>query len=89
MTKIGFTTSRSPAKKTRSFIHDLVSIVPQSSRVARGSATLLYTISAMKAKNFETAAIIHSVKGNPNFIRLYDLIEEPKELPFAIKVNIN
>ncbi|MBY8999894.1 MAG: Brix domain-containing protein [Candidatus Heimdallarchaeota archaeon] len=86
MSKIGFTTSRSPAKKTRSFIHDLVSIVPQSSRVARGSATLLYTISAMKTKKFETAVIIHSVKGNPNFIRIYDLAEEPEELPFAIKV---
>ncbi len=86
MVKIGFTTSRSPAKKTRSFIHDIVSIVPQSSRVARGSATLVYTINAMKMKEYETAVIVHSVKGNPNFVRIYDLTDKPKELPFAIKI---
>ena len=86
MTKIGFTTSRSPANKTRSFIHDIVSIVPQSSRVARGSATMAYTINAMKMKRYETAVIVHSVKGNPNFMRIYDLTDEPKELPFAIKI---
>ncbi len=86
MTKIGFTTSRSPANKTRSFIHDIVSIVPQSSRVARGSATMAYTINAMKMKGYENAVIVHSVKGNPNFMRIYDLTDEPKELPFAIKI---
>lgn len=86
MAKIGFTTSRSPAKKTRSFIHDIVSIVPQSSRVARGSATIVYTINAMKMKGYETAVIVHSVKGNPNFMRMYDLTDKPKEIPFAIKI---
>ena len=86
MTKIGFTTSRSPTKKTRSFIHDIIGVVPQSSRIARGSATLVYTINSMKVKGFDTAIIIHSVKGNPNFIRIYDLTEEPRELPFAVKI---
>lgn len=86
MTKIGFTTSRSPAKKTRSFIHDIVGIVPYSSRFSRGSATLTYSINSMKNKGFETAVIVNSVKGNPNFMRIFDLISEPKELPYAIKI---
>lgn len=86
MTKIGFTTSRSPANKTRSFIHEIINIVPKSSRVARGSATMVYTINAMKMKGYETAVIVHSVKGNPNFMRIYDLTDKPKEIPFAIKI---
>ena len=86
MVKIGFTTSRSPVKKTRSFIRDIIRVVPSSYRIVRGSSKLLLTLTNMKNHGFSTALVIHSVKGNPNFIRIFDLESEILELPFAIKV---
>ena len=86
MNKIGFTTSRSPAKKTRSFVFDIIQVVPQSFRVVRGSSNLENCLNLMKNQSFSTAIIINSVKGNPNFIRIFDLSEKIKEIPFAIKI---
>ena len=86
MSKIGYTTSRDPSKKTRSFIHDLVSVVPKSKRIVRGSMSVRYGLSSMKNQGIETAVIINSVKGNPNFIRLFDLSDNISELPYAIKI---
>jgi len=86
MNKIGFTTSRSPAKKTRSFVLDILQVVPHSFRFVRGSSNLNYCLNSMKNQNFKTAIIINSVKGNPNFIRIFDLTENAKEIPFAIKI---
>ncbi|MHA1952764.1 MAG: hypothetical protein ACW96U_02330 [Candidatus Heimdallarchaeaceae archaeon] len=86
MSRIGFTTSRSPANKTRSFVHDIIGVVPQSERVVRGSSKLLMCITGMKNRGFETAIIIHSVKGNPNFMRIFDLKTEPQEIPYAVKI---
>jgi rRNA maturation protein Rpf1 len=40
----------------------------------------------MKNQSFSTAIIINSVKGNPNFIRMFDLTESIKAIPFAIKL---
>ena len=86
MTDIGYTTSRDPSKKTRSFIHDMISIVPRSKRVVRGSTSLQYALTSMKNQKIKTAIIINSVKGNPNFVRFFDLTSEIKELPYAIKI---
>ncbi len=86
MNKIGFTTSRSPAKKTRSFVFDIIQVVPHSYRFVRGSSNLDYCLNSMKNQSFTTAIIINSVKGNPNFIRIFDLSENTKEIPFAIKL---
>lgn len=86
MTKIGYTTSRSPANKTRSFIHDIIAVVPNSQRVVRGSSNLSFCINSMKNKGFTTAIIVNSVKGNPNFMRIFDLSSIPKEIPFAVKI---
>ena len=86
MSKIGYTTSRSPANKTRSFIHDILTVIPNSQRVVRGSSNLSFCINSMKNKGFSTAVIINSVKGNPNFMRIYDLSADPSELPYAIKI---
>jgi rRNA maturation protein Rpf1 len=43
-------------------------------------------VTGMKNRGFETAVVIHSVKGNPNFMRIFDLKEEPKEIPYAVKI---
>ena len=86
MSKIGYTTSRSPANKTRSFIHDILTVVPNSQRVVRGSSNLSFCIKSMKNKEFTTAVIINSVKGNPNFMRIFDLSSSPQEIPYAIKI---
>jgi rRNA maturation protein Rpf1 len=86
MSKIGFTTSRSPTNKTRTFIHDMVSVVPNSSRIPRGSANEIFCLNSMKNQGFETALIINSVKGNPNFVRLFSLTDDIEELPYAIKI---
>jgi rRNA maturation protein Rpf1 len=86
MGRIGYTTSRTPANKTRSFIHDIIGVIPKSQRIVRGSSKLLMCITAMKNRGFETAVVVHSIKGNPNFMRLFDLKTEPKELPYAVKI---
>lgn len=86
MSKIGFTTSRSPTNKTRSFVHDIIKVVPQSQRVVRGSSKLIMCVTGMKNRGFDTAVVIHSVKGNPNFARIFDLKEKPKEIPYAVKI---
>ncbi len=86
MTKIGYTTSRDPSKKTRSFIHDMIMVVPQSKRVVRGSTSLNYGLTSMKNLGINTAIIINSVKGNPNFVRFFDLTGKIIELPYAIKI---
>ena len=86
MSKIGFTTSRSPTNKTRTFIHDMVSMVPNSSRIPRGSANETFCLTSMKNQGYETAIIVNSVKGNPNFVRLFSLTNEIEELPYAIKI---
>ncbi len=86
MSKIGFTTSRSPTNKTRTFIHDMVSVVPNSSRIPRGSANEFFCLNSMKNQGYETAVIINSVKGNPNFVRFFSLIGEIEELSYAIKI---
>jgi rRNA maturation protein Rpf1 len=86
MRKIGFTTSRSPAKKTRSFVHDIIRVVPNAQRIVRGSSKLLLCLKGMQNRGFNTAVVIHSVKGNPNFLRIFDLEKEPIEIPYAIKI---
>lgn len=86
MSKIGFTTSRSPTNKTRTFIHDMVSMVPNSSRIPRGSANEIFCLTSMKNQGYETAIIVNSVKGNPNFVRLFSLTDEIEELSYAIKI---
>ncbi|NPD87277.1 MAG: hypothetical protein HGN29_01050 [Asgard group archaeon] len=86
MSRIGFTTSRSPANKTRSFVHDIIGVVPKSERIVRGSSKLLMCVTGMKNRGFETAVIIHSVKGNPNFMRIFDLKTAPQEIPYAVKI---
>lgn len=86
MSKIGFTTSRSPAKKTRSFVHDIIGVVPQSTRIVRGSARVSYVLHSMENQGYETAIIISSVKGNPNFVKLYKLSAGIEQVPYAIKL---
>jgi len=87
MPSVAFSTSRDPARKTRSFIRDIISVIPQSSRIVRGTSRLDFTLNLMKSKDYHTGVIINSVKGNPNFFRIFDLTgDEIKELPWAIKL---
>lgn len=87
MARIGFTTSRNPATKTRSFINDIVKVIPESMSVTRGSSNVDLTLNEMIHKDCKTAAIVNSVKGNPNFVRMFDLSTGvPKKLAYAIKI---
>ena len=87
MTKVAFTTSRDPSNKTRSFLKDITSVVPESEKFSRGTQNLSFTLARLHSEGFELAIVINSVKGNPNFWRIFDLSKsEPKELPFAIKL---
>ncbi|MHA1302429.1 MAG: hypothetical protein ACTSQE_00110 [Candidatus Heimdallarchaeaceae archaeon] len=87
MKKIVFTTSRRPSNKTRSFIKDIVSVIPNSSKYARGTQSLDYLLNLLKNRGFQIAVVINSVKGNPNFWRIFDLSgESPVEFSYAIKL---
>lgn len=86
MVKVGITTARSPAKKTRSFLRDITFIIPHSKRYIRGTANIPYILNIMRSEGCKFGVIIHSVKGNPNFFRLFDISQEIKEIPYAIKL---
>ena len=87
MTKVAFTTSRDPSNKTRTFLKDIISVIPGSKKFTRGTQNLSFTLTKLHSEGFEVAVVINSVKGNPNFWRVFNLSSsEYEEFPFAIKL---
>ncbi len=72
MPSIIVTTSRAPSPRTRSFVKDLVAILPGAEKLTRGHLTLEELAIAAKAKGANRVVIVGERKGNPSIIRVYE-----------------
>lgn len=60
------TTSREPSRRTRSFVNDLVRVVPNSFKFNRGKATYKDLALLVKRRNSRGVLIVMERKGNPS-----------------------
>lgn len=72
MPSIIVTTSRAPSPRTRSFVKDLVALLPGAERLTRGHLTLEELAIAARAKGASRVVIVGERKGNPSIIRVYE-----------------
>lgn len=72
MPRLIVTTSRAPSPRTRSFIKDLVAVIPGAERLNRGHLTLEELAITAKAKGADRVVIVGERRGNPSIIRVYE-----------------
>jgi len=74
--KILVTTSRRPNRRIRSFVKDLVSVIPGSIRITRGHLSMKDL--ALDAANLGASRVIIVAdrRGNPGIIRSYSVVKE-------------
>ncbi len=65
------TTSREPGNRTRSFVNELVTILPILVKVNRGKATLLDLYDISISKKAKWLIIVYEKKGNPSMLKIY------------------
>jgi len=73
--KFVLTTSRKPSQRTRSFIRDLVRVIPWSFHFTRGSCSLNDLANELAVLGINRLLIVHEKKGNPSLIKFYKLDE--------------
>lgn len=65
------TTSHRPSYRTRSFVKDLSSVLPGSTRTHRGKKTLLHLAFEAKTIGARHVIVVGEKKGNPSLLRVY------------------
>ena len=65
------TTSREPSNRTRSFVNELVTILPVLVKVNRGKATLLDLYDISISKRAKWLIIVYEKKGNPSMLKIF------------------
>jgi U3 small nucleolar ribonucleoprotein protein IMP4 len=73
--KFVLTTSRKPSQRTRSFIRDLVRVIPWSFHFTRGSCSLNDLANELAVLGISRILIVHEKKGNPSLVKFYKLDE--------------
>lgn len=73
--KFVLTTSRKPSQRTRSFIRDLVRVIPWSFHFTRGSCSLNDLANELAVLGINRLLIVHEKKGNPSLVKFYKLDE--------------
>jgi len=73
--KFVITTSRKPSQRTRSFIRDLVRVIPWSFHFTRGSCSLRDLAAELASLGINRLMIIHEKKGNPSLAKFYKLVD--------------
>jgi U3 small nucleolar ribonucleoprotein protein IMP4 len=73
--KFVLTTSRKPSQRTRSFIRDLVRVIPWSFHFTRGSCSLKDLANELAVLGIIRLLIVHEKKGNPSLVKFYKLDE--------------
>ncbi len=73
--KFVLTTSRKPSQRTRSFIRDLVRVIPWSFHFTRGSCSLNDLANELAVLGINRILIVHEKKGNPSLVKFYKLDE--------------
>ncbi|ALU11813.1 Brix [Ignicoccus islandicus DSM 13165] len=67
------TTSHKPSQRTRTFLKDLASVLPNSERVSRGKAALELLGSIASDLGAERVIIVKEKNGNPHSIEVYSV----------------
>jgi len=70
------TTSRRPSPRTRSFIKDLVSIIPSASKINRGHKSLVELAIEANRLGYQYILIVSDCGGNPSSIAIYEVAED-------------
>ena len=73
--KFMLTTSRNPSQRTRSFIRDLVRVIPWSFHFTRGSCSLKDLADELENLGINRLLILHEKKGNPSLMKFYKLVD--------------
>ena len=68
------TTSHKPSARTRSFVKDLVSVIPFSRRTNRGHKTLAELALETKRSGFSYLVLVREKRGNPGAIDFYEVL---------------
>ncbi len=73
--KFVLTTSRKPSQRTRSFIRDLVRVIPWSFHFTRGSCSLNDLADELAVLGTNRLLILHEKKGNPSLMKFYKSVD--------------
>ena len=73
--KFVITTSRKPSQRTRSFVRDLVRVIPWSFHFTRGSCSLKDLAEELENLGIVRLLILHEKKGNPSLMKFYKLVD--------------
>ena len=73
------TTSHRPTQRVRSFVKDLVSVLPRAVRLTRGKATLRDLYYEAMGLGARRVVVVSTWKGNPGTIHVYEPLEPPEE----------
>ncbi len=79
MSSLLITTSREPSRRTRSFVNDLVKVIPNSIKFNRGKATYKDLATIMRLHSSYGALMVLERKGNPSALA-YMILRNTKDL---------
>ena len=83
------TTSHRPSQRARSFVKDLVSVLPSAIKLARGKATLNDLYYEAVARGAKRVVVVTVWKGNPGALRVYEPLEPPRtELSLIARITM-
>ncbi|MHA1220962.1 MAG: Brix domain-containing protein [Candidatus Heimdallarchaeota archaeon] len=77
--KFVLTTSRKPSQRTRSFVRDLVRVIPWSFHFTRGSCSLNVLADELSSLGINRLMVVHEKKGNPSLLKFYKLVDDDLE----------
>ncbi|RLF16795.1 MAG: hypothetical protein DRJ66_02515 [Thermoprotei archaeon] len=86
--KIIITTCRRPSRRLRSFVKDLVRVLPGSIRITRGKQSLEDLASLALSLDANLVIIVDALKGNPGRLRFVKVYRYSYELvPFKVIIS--
>jgi len=86
-TRIIVTTSHRPTQRVRSFVKDLVSVLPGAEKLTRGKATLRDLYYEAAARGAQRVIVVSVWKGNPGTLHVYEPLEPPSlELRLMLRI---
>ncbi|MEM2223813.1 MAG: hypothetical protein QXR02_01620 [Acidilobaceae archaeon] len=87
--KILITTSRRPSQRVRSFVKDLILVLPGAFRFTRGHSS--YEDLAREAihSGVTRVIIVSDMRGNPGIIRAYDVLVNPIGLKNIVSIIVS
>lgn len=84
------TTSHRPSQRVRSFVKDLVSVLPSAVKLTRGKATLSDLYYEAVARGAKRVIVVTVWKGNPGTLRVYEPLEPPStELSLVARIALS